>query len=290
MPYSDEINNFDINDPILAKAIKNNTLNSGNYPYAKKLKRVVYDEHLYNLQRELVKLQAHLQKTDARIAIVFEGRDSAGKGGAIKSYLLNLNPRHNRIVALPKPSDREQGQWYFQRYVKHLPAAGETALFDRSWYNRAGVEPVMGFCTPEQTKHFLGEAPRFEKMIADDNIHLFKFWLNIGREMQLKRFHDRRHDPLKIWKLSPIDLKALDKWDDYTQARNIMLKNTNSKHAPWRVILANDKRRARLEIIRHVLSDLDYENKEQESVGLIDKKISLSAPQFLRSRSCNDEG
>jgi len=290
MPYSNEINNFDINDPILAKAIKNNILNSGNYPYAKKLKRAVYDEQLYDLQRELVKLQAHLQKTDARIAIVFEGRDSAGKGGAIKNYLLNLNPRHNRVVALPKPSDREQGQWYFQRYVKHLPAAGETALFDRSWYNRAGVEPVMGFCTPEQTKHFLGEAPRFEKMIVDDNIHLFKFWLNIGREMQLKRFHDRRHDPLKIWKLSPIDLKALDKWDDYTQARNAMLKNTNSKHAPWRVILANDKRRARLEIIRYVLSNIDYEDKSQDKIGLIDKKTSLSASQFLRSRSCNDEG
>ena len=287
---NDEINNFDIENPALPKAIKNNALKSGNYPYLKKLKRVFYEEQLADLQRELVKLQAHLQKSDKRVAIVFEGRDSAGKGGAIKNYLQNLNPRQNKIIALPKPSDRQRSQWYFQRYVKHLPAAGETSLFDRSWYNRAGVEPVMGFCTKSQAEHFLNEAPRFERMVVDDNIHLFKFWLNIGREMQLKRFHDRRHNPLKVWKLSPIDLKALDKWSDYTQARNMMLEKTHSKHAPWTVVLANDKRRARLEIIRHVLSSLDYENKDSEKIGLSDKKITLNAPQFLRSRSCNDEG
>jgi len=290
VPIINQTNKFDINEPILPKAIKNNAFISGNYPYPKKLKRALYDEQLANLHLELVKLQAHLQKTNERIAIVFEGRDAAGKGGAIKNFLLNLNPRHNKIIALPKPNDTELSQWYFQRYVKHLPSAGETALFDRSWYNRAGVEPVMGFCTKAQSEHFLIEAPRFESMIVDDNIHFFKFWLNIGKEMQIKRFHDRAHDPLKKWKLSPIDLKALDKWDDYTLARNVMLKATHSRHAPWQVILANDKRRSRIEIIRHLLNKLNYEGKDKEKIGQSDKKISLTANQFLRSRSCNDEG
>ncbi len=290
MTANTQPDSFDITNPALPKAIDKNALTSGNYPYSKKLKMKIYEEQLANLQCELVKLQAHLQKNDERIAIVFEGRDAAGKGGAIKSYLQNLNPRQNKIIALSKPSDREKGQWYFQRYVKHLPAAGESAIFDRSWYNRAGVEPVMGFCTKEQHKHFLKEAPSFERMIVDDNIHLFKFWLNIGKEMQQKRFHARAHNPLKVWKLSPIDLKALGKWDDYTMARNEMLKTTHSKHAPWRVILANDKRRARLEIIRHILDKYDYEGKNIDIIGRADKKISLTANQFLRSRSCNDEG
>ena len=235
-------------------------------------------------------MQEHLQKNSERIAIIFEGRDSAGKGGAIKTYLQNISPRHNRIVALPKPNDRERSQWYFQRYTRHLPASGESVLFDRSWYNRAGVEPVMGFCTPEQTKHFLKETPNFEKMIVDDNIHFFKFWLNIGREMQLKRFHDRRHNPLKIWKLSPIDIAALNKWNDYSIARNEMLKATDTKHAPWTVILANDKKRARLEVMRFVLSKLSYENKDPNNIGKTDNKITMNGAKFLRSRSCIDEG
>ncbi len=282
--------NFDIDNPILPKAIKKGALRSGNYPYSQRLKRSLYEEELKKLHLELVKLQSHLQKSGERIALVFEGRDSAGKGGAIKTYLQNISPRHNRIVALPKPNDREKTQWYFQRYAKHLPASGESVLFDRSWYNRAGVEPVMGFCTKEQSEHFLKEAPHFERMIVDDNIHFFKFWLNIGREMQLKRFHARRHNPLKIWKLSPIDIAALKKWDDYSIARNKMLEATNTKHAPWTVILANDKRRARLEVIKYVLTNLDYENKDVSNISAIDKKITMNGARFLRSRSCIDEG
>ncbi len=290
MSISNIFDNFNIDDPILPKAIKKGTLQSGNYPYSTRLKRKTYATELKQLHLELVKLQSHLQKTGERIAIVFEGRDSAGKGGAIKTYLQNISPRHNRVIALPKPSDRERTQWYFQRYARHLPASGESVLFDRSWYNRAGVEPVMGFCTPEQTEHFLKEAPYFERMIVDDNIHFFKFWLNIGREMQLKRFHDRRHNPLKVWKLSPIDIQALTKWNDYSVARNKMLEATDTKHAPWTVILANDKRRARLEVMRFVLNKLNYVNKLSQNIGKSDSKITMGGNRFLRSRSCIDEG
>jgi len=272
---------FDIHDPDLPKAIKENALTSGGYPYDDKLDRDDYEEQLTDLQKELVTLQAHLLKTGERIAILFEGRDAAGKGGAIKRYLANLNPRHNRIVALTKPSDREQGQWYFQRYAAQLPTAGETVLFDRSWYNRAGVEPVMGFCTPAQTARFLGEAPQFERMIVDDGIHFFKFWLNIGREMQLKRFHDRRHDELKVWKLSPIDLKSLDKWDEYAAARDTMLAATDTSFAPWHVVRANDKRRSRLNVIRTVLSSLDYNDRDDKRIGDINPQIVLGAQEFL---------
>lgn len=272
---------FDINDPDLPKQIKNSAMLSGGYPYAEKLDRDHYDDQLLMLQRELVKLQKYLQQSDERIVIVFEGRDAAGKGGSIKTYLQHLNPRLNRIVALPKPSDRERGEWYFQRYVSHLPSAGETALFDRSWYNRAGVEPVMGFCTPAQSAHFLTEVPHFERMIVDDDIHFFKFWLDIGREMQLKRFHDRRHNPLKVWKLSPIDMEALARWDAYSAARDEMLQETDCDHAPWNVIRANDKRRARLNLIRTVLKRLDYEGKDLSAIGETDQKIVLSAKDFL---------
>ena len=228
---SDPFKSFDIENPELPKAIKKNAMTSGGYPYDDKLDRDCYEAEMLALQKQLVLLQAHWPSGE-RVMIVFEGRDAAGKGGAIKTYLENLNPRYNLIVALPKPNDRESTQWYFQRYVDWLPAAGETVLFDRSWYNRAGVEPVMGFCTPEQTETFLEEAPHFEKRITNDGIHLFKFWLSIGREMQLKRFHDRRHDPLKVWKLSPIDLEALSRWDAYTAARDEMLARTDHPHAP----------------------------------------------------------
>ncbi len=215
---SDAADDFDLESPELPKAIKKAALGSGGYPYPRRLGDDDYDEKLEALQRQLVILQNHLQKNGERTMLVFEGRDSAGKGGAIKTYLEHVNPRYNLNIALPKPSDRERTQWYFQRYVDWLPAAGETVLFDRSWYNRAGVEPVMGYCTPEQTTRFLEEAPRFEKMLTRDGIHLFKFWLSIGREMQLKRFHDRRHNPLKVWKISPVDLAALGKWEEYTLA------------------------------------------------------------------------
>jgi polyphosphate kinase 2 len=228
---------FDLDDPKLPRAIKEAALGSDGYPYSEKLDKDVYADELRVLQVELVKLLAWQGDTGARSVLLFEGRDASGKGGLIKAVREHLNPRHARIVALAAPSDRERGQWYFQRYVAELPAAGEMVLFDRSWYNRAVVEPVMGFCTPEQTERFLAEAPLFERMLVDDGIQLFKFWLTIGREMQLKRFHDRRHDPLKVWKISPVDLAAMEKWDDFTAARDRMFAATHLITPPgssWR--------------------------------------------------------
>ena len=279
---SDPLTGFDIENPELPTAIDKAALKSGGFPYDKKLDREEYDTQIYALQKQLVKLQAHMAKAGERIVLVFEGRDAAGKGGTIKTIMENLNPRYNLVAALPKPNDRERTQWYFQRYSDWLPAAGEMVLFDRSWYNRAGVEPVMGFCTPEQTELFLQEAPEFEKRVTRDGIRLFKFWLSIGREMQLKRFHDRRHDPLKTWKLSPIDLEALSKWDDYSKARDRMLEHTDSKHAPWTIIRANDKRRLRINVIRTLLNGFEYEGKDRKAIGKIDDKIVLSADEFLK--------
>ncbi|MDP2779677.1 polyphosphate kinase 2 [Devosia sp.] len=278
---TDPIDGFDIENPKLPKAIKKRAMASGGYPYDDKLDRDSYEARMYALQKQLVTLQAHLAASGERIMIVFEGRDAAGKGGTIKRYLENLNPRYSIIAALPKPNDRERTQWYFQRYVDWMPAATETVLFDRSWYNRAGVEKVMGFCTPKQTEHFLEEAPEFEKRITKDGIHLFKFWLSIGREMQLKRFHDRRHDPLKVWKLSPIDLEALTRWSDYTDARNTMIERTHTEHAPWTVVRTNDKRRGRITLIQSVLHRLDYAGKDTEAIGEIDASICLDGPDFL---------
>lgn len=279
---TDPYDSFDIENPELPKAIKQNAMQSGGYPYKDKLDGALYEAQMYELQKQLVMLQAHLAVSGERVMIVFEGRDAAGKGGTIKTYLENLNPRYNIIAALPKPNNRESTQWYFQRYVDWMPAAGETVLFDRSWYNRAGVERVMGFATPEQTEHFLEEAPEFEKRITRDGIHLFKFWLSIGREMQLKRFHDRRHDPLKVWKLSPIDLEALGQWDAYTKARDAMLARTDSAHAPWTAIRANDKRRGRINVIRHVLHHLPFAGQDKKAIGEIDPKITMNAKDFLK--------
>ncbi|MFD1253295.1 Polyphosphate kinase 2 (PPK2) [Devosia equisanguinis] len=279
---TDPIDGFDIDNPDLPKAIRKAALGSGEFPYAEKLDDDDYDTQMYGLQKQLVAHQAHMAKAGTRVVIIFEGRDAAGKGGTIKRFLENLNPRYNMIAALPKPNDRERTQWYFQRYIDWLPAAGEMVLFDRSWYNRAGVEPVMGFCTPEQTELFLDEAPEFEKRLTNDGIQIFKLWLSIGREMQLKRFHDRRHDPLKTWKLSPIDLQALDKWDAYSEARDRMLERTDKKHAPWTVLRANDKNRLRLNAIRTVLHALDYEGKNADELGQIDHKIVLSADEFMK--------
>jgi polyphosphate kinase 2 len=276
---------FDLDNPKLPKAIEERALTSGNYPYEKRLDKDLYAETLETLQVELVKLQAHALEKGTRLVLLFEGRDAAGKGGAIKTYLEYLNPRYNIGVALPKPSDREQSQWYFQRYVDWMPAAGETALFDRSWYNRAGVEKVMGFCTTGETESFLLEAPRFESMLVNDDIKLFKFWLSIGREMQLKRFHERRHNPLKTWKLSPIDLKALEQWDAYTEARDAMLPATDTAHAPWTMVRANDKRRARLGVIQTVLSTVDYKGKDKDAIGAIDDQIVLGVDAFLKAGS-----
>lgn len=280
---SDALEGFDLEDPVLPRAIKKKALTSGGFPYDEKVDSDEHEAEMLSAQRQLALLQRDQQKTGKRIVIVFEGRDAAGKGGAIAAYLENLNPRWNMDVALPKPSDREKTQWYFQRYVDWLPAAGEQVLFDRSWYNRAGVEPVMGFCTPEETQKFLHEVPAFERMLVREGIHLFKFWLTIGREMQLKRFHDRRHDPLKIWKLSPIDIEALKRFDDYTKARNRMLEASDTEHAPWRIIFNNDKKRGQLAIIRSVLHALEYEGKDEGQVGPIDSKIAVDTARFMKT-------
>ncbi|MEZ5871590.1 MAG: polyphosphate kinase 2 [Nitratireductor sp.] len=275
-----KLRKFDLDDPQLPDWVEKHAFSSGDYPYQKKLKSDLYEAQLTALQKELVKVQYWLQKTGRRMMILFEGRDAAGKGGTIAAFRENLNPRYARPVALSKPSDVEMGQWYFQRYVQNFPTAGEFVMFDRSWYNRAGVEPVMGFCKPEQHEAFLQEVPRFEEMIVNEGIAFFKFWLNIGQEMQLKRFHDRRHDPLKVWKLSPIDIKALEKWHDYTEARDIMLSRSHSKTAPWTIIRSNDKRRARVNAIRKVLHSLDYEFKDDAAIGEIDTSIVRGADDF----------
>ena len=264
---------FDIDNPKLPDWIDDNALSSGDFPYDKKFDSDEYDDLLEKLQIELVKVQFWLQKTGKRVVALFEGRDAAGKGGSIYAIRSYINPRSARVVALPKPTETEQGQWYYQRYISHFPTAGEFVMFDRSWYNRGGVEPVMGFCTPDQHKKFLKQTPRLEKLITGDDIHFFKFWLDIGREMQLKRFHDRRHDPLKVWKLSPMDIAALTKWDDYTEARDTMLRETHTDHAPWVVVRANDKKRAHLNLIRHLLLSADYDGKDEKAIGKIDDKI-----------------
>ncbi len=272
---------FDLDNPKLPDWVEESAITSGGYPYEKRMKKRDYEERLEELQGELVKLQAWMREENERLIIVFEGRDAAGKGGTIGRFRQYLNPRHARTVALSKPSDVERGQWYYQRYVDHFPTHGELVMFDRSWYNRAGVEPVMGFCTDEQHAKFLHDTPGFEKMIADEGIHLFKFWLNVGQEMQLSRFHERRHSNLKYWKLSPIDIKALSKWDDYTKARDIMLAQTHTSHAPWTIIRTNDKRRGRLNAIRTVLLALDYEDRDLSAIGEIDSKIAGNGPEFF---------
>ena len=272
---------FDLDAEKLPKAITRDVIECGGYPYDAKLERDDYEDTLKRLQLELGKVQAWLQETGERVAIVFEGRDAAGKGGTINAFRQYLNPRHARTVALSKPSDTEQGQWYFQRYITHLPTVGELVMFDRSWYNRAGVEPVMGFCSPEQHAKFLEEAPKFEEMLVNDGIHFFKFWLNIGQEMQIKRFHDRRQNPLKVWKLSPIDIKALNRWDEYTEARDKMLEATHNNTAPWTIVRTNDKRRGRINAIRHFLNKLDYTDKNIDAIGDIDDNILGSGPEFL---------
>ena len=227
--------------------------------------------------------QAFVQKAGERIVVLFEGRDTSGKGGCIARFLERLNPRHARSVALSKPTEAERGQWYFQRYVAQLPTKGDIILFDRSWYNRAGVERVMGFCTEDQVADFLRDAPEFEALLVRDQIHLFKIYLSVGREMQLMRFHERRHDPFKQWKVTEIDLAAINKWDDYSRAEVDMFRFTHTALSPWTNIHANDQRRARIESIRVVLTAIDYEGKDPEAVGKIDDKIVRRGPAFIGS-------
>ncbi|MEJ6394478.1 polyphosphate kinase 2 [Gymnodinialimonas sp. 2305UL16-5] len=244
------------------------------YPYDARLDRDDYEDQLEALQVELVKMLAWVRETGARIAVVFEGRDAAGKGGSIKRIRQNLNPRHASVVALSKPSEVEQGQWYFQRYIKHLPNAGEIKLFDRSWYNRGVVEQVFGFCTDTEREAFFAQLPSVEQMIVGDGIHLTKIWLNVGRAEQLRRFLDREDDRLKQWKLSWIDVEGLQRWDAYSEAIADTLTRSHSDAAPWVVIRSDDKRRARLAVIRAVLCDLDYPGKDEDVVRAPDQSIT----------------
>jgi polyphosphate kinase 2 len=243
------------------------------YPYNERMTREYYDHHKRLLQIELVKLQNWVKDTGQRIVLLFEGRDAAGKGGTIKRFIEHLNPRGARVVALEKPTEREQTQWYFQRYVTHLPAAGEIVMFDRSWYNRAGVERVMGYCTPEQYLEFMREAPEFERMLVHSGLELTKFWFSVTRSEQRTRFVIRQVDPVRQWKLSPTDIQSLDKWDEYTEAKEAMFFYTDTADSPWTVVKSNDKKRARLEAIRHVLEQFEYEGKDEEVVDKPDRRI-----------------
>ncbi|WP_370631966.1 polyphosphate kinase 2 [Phyllobacterium lublinensis] len=272
---------FDIDDPELPDWVEKTALTSGGFPYTEKMPEDDYEKVLERLQIELVKMQYWLQDSGSSVICLFEGRDAAGKGGTIFSLRQYMNPRSARNVALPKPSETERGQWYFQRYIAHFPTDGEFVTFDRSWYNRAGVEPVLGFCTPEQHEAFLNEVPGFERMIVSDGIHFFKFWLDIGQTMQLKRFHDRRHSPLKNWKFSPIDIEGAKKWDGYTKARDQMLARTQTPSAPWIVVRANDKRRARIAVIRRILLSLPYKGRDVEAIGNEDTLIIGSGAEFV---------
>lgn len=276
---------FDINDPKLPDWVEKNALASGGYPYPDTMHSKEYNETLERLQIELVKLQYWLQETGGRVISVFEGRDAAGKGGTISTLREFMNPRTARNVALTKPTETERGQWYFQRYVAHFPTSAEFVTFDRSWYNRAVVEPVMNFCTPEQAEIFLNETPGFEQMIVADGIHFFKFWLDIGQEMQLQRFHERRQSPLKNWKFSPIDVAGITRWNDYSQACRTMIERTSTAYAPWTIIRSNDKRRARLATIRRVLLSLPYKGRDLQAIGAEDQLIIGSGTDFLVSDS-----
>lgn len=247
-----------------------NDWRDGGYPYRNLMSRKSYERQKYRLQVELLKLQAWVKDTGQRVVIIFEGRDAAGKGGTIKRLMEHLNPRGARVVALEKPSDQERGQWYFQRYVQHLPTAGEIALFDRSWYNRAGVERVMGFCTPAEYDEFMRQTPEFERTLVRSGIHLIKFWFSVSRKEQRRRFKEREVHPLKQWKLSPIDLASLDKWEDYTKAKEAMFFHTDTADAPWTVIKSDCKKRARLNAMRYVLHKLPYTGKDTERISPLD--------------------
>ena len=242
----------------------------GGYPYRYLMSRDTYEHQKYKLQVELLKLQAWVKETGQRVVILFEGRDAAGKGGTIKRFMEHLNPRGARLVALEKPTEEEQGQWYFQRYVQHLPTRGEIVLFDRSWYNRAGVERVMGFCTDDEYTEFMRQCPEFERNLVRSGIHLIKFWFSVSQEEQRRRFKARKVHPLKQWKLSPVDLASLDKWDDYTVAKESMFFHTDTADSPWMVVKSDCKKRARLNAIRYVLHRMSYPNKKKKNIGRVD--------------------
>jgi polyphosphate kinase 2 len=252
---------------------KKSEIISPNYPYAKRMKSEDYDDEIKLLQIELVKMQAWVKETGERIVMLFEGRDAAGKGGTIQRFTENLNPRGARVAALAKPSDSERGQWYFQRYIENLPTKGEIIFFDRSWYNRAGVEHVMGFCTPHEYLEFMRQAPEFERMMVRSGIRLYKFWFSVSREEQLRRFLGRAEDPLKQWKLSPMDVESLGRWDSYTKAKEAMLFYTDTADAPWTIVRSCDKNRARLNAIKFVLHSIPYAGKGDVVTAPDDKVV-----------------
>ncbi|MCY1218469.1 polyphosphate kinase 2 [compost metagenome] len=245
----------------------------GAYPYQNLMSRRNYEKQKYRLQVELLKFQAWVRESGQRVVILFEGRDAAGKGGTIKRFMEHMNPRGARVVALEKPTESERGQWYFQRYVQHLPAAGEIVLFDRSWYNRAGVEHVMGFCSPREYQDFLQQAPEFERHLVRSGIHLFKFWFSVSQKEQRRRFREREIHPLKQWKLSPVDIASLDKWDEYTRAKEAMFAHTDTADAPWTVIRSDCKKRARLNALRYILSRFPYANRDTTAISQADPLI-----------------
>ncbi|WP_058235292.1 polyphosphate kinase 2 [Devriesea agamarum] len=245
------------------------------YPYKTRMDRDEYELEKYRLQVELLKFQYWLEDHGKKVIILFEGRDAAGKGGTIKRFTEHLNPRTARVVALNKPSDRELGQWYFQRYIQHLPTSGEMVLFDRSWYNRAGVERVMGFCTDREYETFMAQAPQFERMLVDSGIHVTKFWFSVSQTEQRTRFAIRQLDPVRQWKLSPMDLESLGRWEDYTAAKEEMFRRTDKKYAPWTIIRSNDKKRARLNAMRYFLNQFDYDGKDPNVVTAPDPKLVM---------------
>ncbi|MEU5532411.1 polyphosphate kinase 2 [Streptomyces sp. NPDC020362] len=254
-----------------------------NYPYDHRTERKEYEWHKRLQQTELLKLQSWIKETGCRLVVVFEGRGAAGKGGTIKRFTEHLNPRGARVVALEKPTECERGQWYLQRYVEHLPTAGGTVLLDRSWYNRAGVERVMGFCSDDEYRRFMRQAPLFERMLVDDGIDLVKFWFSVSRGEQRTRFTIRQVDPVRQWKLSPMDLASLDRWDDHTAAKAAMSRETDTEHAPWTVVKSNDKKRARVEAMRSVLARFAYADKDEEGVGTPDARIVGVAAGLLEA-------
>jgi polyphosphate kinase 2 len=245
----------------------------GSYPYKTKISVLDYEREKHELQIELLKMQSWVKDTKQRIVILFEGRDGAGKGGTIKRFTEHLNPRGAHVVALDKPNARERNQWYFQRYIEHLPTKGEIIMFDRSWYNRAGVEKVMGFCSNQEYLEFLRQAPDLERMLVNNGIKLFKYWFSSSRIEQFRRFKSRQNDPLKQWKLSPVDMASLEKWDDYSEAKKAMMFHTDTKDSPWTVVRSDDKKRARINCMRHFLNTLDYPNKDHDVVYPADPLI-----------------
>ena len=260
------------------------------YPYQQKLTRKEYEAKKAELQVELVKAQNWIKNDKQKVVILFEGRDAAGKGGTIKRFMEHLNPRIARVVALPKPGEKERGQWFFQRYIRHLPTAGEMVMFDRSWYNRAGVERVMNFCSRLEYLEFMRQAPALERMLVDSGIHLFKYWFSVSREEQRRRFDARRSSPLKRWKLSPIDNDSLNLWAEYTEAKETMFFYTDTRDAPWTVVRSDDKRRARLNCMRHFLSSFDYPDKNTEIVVPGDPQIiGLARDIFVTQTSSHEE-